>query len=268
MMHTVLPREEAVEAIFSKIVASPASCEQLREVVYEHLEDEQIFEKNQAEHFTEVLFQAYKNGDISALLLELCGRSMFDLLREAYLIPKKFHGKAGENPVLLTDVDGNLLPGKEQAVSGREYEKFRNTYQLHECAPRSKVYLADGYDLVRSYEKGTKIVEKKENKSRGILILYALPDTCKMGLTEAEAYAVVWETFMQIQKAAPRAIVYYGQETGIKKQKEFDEIGVLLPIREFEKKMLHHLQEVDGIVLACREKMMEKAGQESLDLND
>ena len=51
MMHTVLPREEAVEAIFSKIVASPASCEQLREVVYEHLEDEQIFEKNQAEHF-------------------------------------------------------------------------------------------------------------------------------------------------------------------------------------------------------------------------
>ncbi len=72
MMHTVLPREEAVEAIFSKIVASPASCEQLREVVYEHLEDEQIFEKNQAEHFTEVLFQAYKNGDISALLLEIC----------------------------------------------------------------------------------------------------------------------------------------------------------------------------------------------------
>ena len=57
MMHTVLPREEAVEAIFSKIVASPASCEQLREVVYEHLEDEQIFEKNQAEHFTEFYFR-------------------------------------------------------------------------------------------------------------------------------------------------------------------------------------------------------------------
>lgn len=51
MMHTVLPREEAVEAIFSKIVASPASCEQLREVVYEHLEDEQIFEKNHGRAF-------------------------------------------------------------------------------------------------------------------------------------------------------------------------------------------------------------------------
>ena len=92
--------------------------------------------KKSGRAFYRSLFQAYKNGDISALLLELCGRSMFDLLREAYLIPKKFHGKAGENPVLLTDVDGNLLPGKEQAVSGREYEKFRNTYQLHEvCTP-------------------------------------------------------------------------------------------------------------------------------------
>ena len=264
-MQTVLPREEAVEAIFSKIFESKEACGRLKDVFQEHLEEENI-SGDSAGHFADVLFHAYINGDVTALLLELCGRSMFDLLREAYLIPKKFHGKAGANPVLLTDVDGNLL--QEKKVSAREYTKFKETYEIHQCAPRSKVYLADGYDLVRSYEKGTKIVEKKENKSRGILILYALPDTCKMGLTEAEAYAVVWETFMQIQKAAPRAIVYYGQETGIKKQKEFDEIGVLLPIREFEKKMLHHLQEVDGIVLACREKMMEKAGQESLDLND
>ena len=30
------------------------------------------------------------------------------------------------------------------------------------------------------------------------------------------------------------------------------------------KKMLQHLDEIDGIVLACREKMMEKAGNDSL----
>ena len=35
---------------------------------------------------------------------------------------------------------------------------------------------------------------------------------------------------------------------------------------EFEKKMLQHLDEIDGIVLACREKMMEKAGNDSLQL--
>ena len=57
-----------------------------------------------------------------------------------------------------------------------------------------------------------------------------------------------------------------GQETGLKKEQTFDEIGILLPIREFEKKMLHHLSEIDGLVLACREKMMKKAGMESLEL--
>ena len=31
-------------------------------------------------------------------------------------------------------------------------------------------------------------------------------------------------------------------------------------------KMLQHLDEIDGIVLACREKMMEKAGNDSLQL--
>ena len=60
------------------------------------------------------------------------------------------------------------------------------------------------------------------------MILYALPDTKKLGLTEAQAYAVVWNTFHNIQKEAPHAIVYYGQETGLKKEQTFDEIGILL----------------------------------------
>ena len=66
--------------------------------------------------------------------------------------------------------------------------------------------------------------------------------------------------------ATPSLEVYYGQDTGEKRQKGFDEIGVLLPIHGFEKRMLHHLDEIDGIVLSCREKMMKKAGAESLDL--
>ena len=83
------------------------------------------------------------------------------------------------------------------------------------------------------------IEETKENRQRGVLALYALPDTCSLGLTEAQAYAMVWDTFHEIQMEAPRAIVYYGQETGVRQKKEFDEIGILLPIHEFEKKMLH-----------------------------
>ena len=128
---------------------------------------------------------AYQNGDVSALLLELCGKSMFDLLREAYLIPRKFHGKAGENPVLLTNVEGKLLKDVGKMVSAHDYGKFKETFDRHECVPRSRLYLADGYDIVRSYTDGLEIKEEKEECQRGILILYALPDTCKLGLTEA-----------------------------------------------------------------------------------
>lgn len=84
--------------------------------------------------------------------------------------------------------------------------------------PRSGLYLADGYDIVHSYTDGLEIKEEKEERQRGILILYALPDTCKLGLTEAQTYAVVWKTFQEIQQAAPHAVVFYGQETGIKKK--------------------------------------------------
>ena len=226
-MSTVLPREEAVETIFSKILASPEASGRLSGVFYDHIDDDHRLTDNDRDHFLQVLFHAYQNGDISALLLELCGRSMFDLLREAYLIPKKFHGKAGENPVLLTDAAGELLPGEK--VSAREYAKFKETYEHHECAPRSALYLADGYDLVRTYTEGLNITEEKDNRKRGVLALYALPDTCKLGLTEAQAYAVVWDAFQKIQEEAPRAMVYYGQETGLKKAMMLDAIKVGKP---------------------------------------
>ena len=37
-----IPREEAVEAIFSKIIQSPVACERLSENFYEHLNDDQL----------------------------------------------------------------------------------------------------------------------------------------------------------------------------------------------------------------------------------
>ena len=61
-------------------------------------------------------------------------------------------------------------------------------------------------------------------------------------------------------------MVYYGQDTGSKDNQKYDEVGILLPIHEFEKHMLHHLEEVDGIVLSCREKMVKQAGKDSLPL--
>ena len=77
------------------------------------------------------------------------------------------------------------------------------------------------------------------------------------------------EDFPGDPAGSTHAVVFYGQETGVKKEnpeKPFDELGVLLPIHEFEKKMLQHMEEIDGIVLACRERMMELAGNDSLKL--
>lgn len=144
-MSLVLPREEEVENIFSRILSSEQSCERLMETFYDHLCDDNRYMDPDPHHFAEVLLNAYKNGDVSALLLELCNRSMFDLLKESYLIPRRFHGKCGENPVLLTDVDGELLQEKKAVVSKHEYKKFREIYQMHKAAPRSKLYLADGW---------------------------------------------------------------------------------------------------------------------------
>lgn len=98
-------------------------------------------------------------------------------------------------------------------------------------------------------------------------MLYALPDTKKLNLTEAQAYDVIWSTFHEIQKEAFSAIVYYGQETGTGNDKSFDELGVLLPIHQFESKMREHIGVIDGLVLACRENMLKKPVQTALIFN-
>lgn len=108
------------------------------------------------------------------------------------------------------------LKEKKKLVTKHEFEKFRDVYKNHSCAPRSKLYLADEYDLMRVYTDGMNIKEKRVDKRRGVLILYALPDTVKLGLSEAQTYDVIWNTFHKIQHTAPTAMVYYGQETGEK----------------------------------------------------
>ena len=164
-----------------------------------------------------------------------------------------------ENPSLLTDTCGNLLDNKKSAISHHDYAKFQEILKQHTLAPRSKLFLADGYDIERSYTDDLEIEEKLANGRRGILILYALPDTAALGLKEAEAYAIIWDSFQKIQQCAPTAMVYYGQETCLKNEQKYDELGVLLPIHQFKNHMLHHLECIDGIVLSCRENMFKNS---------
>lgn len=100
------------------------------------------------------------------------GKSTFDILREAYLVPKHFHGKSGENPVILTDVQGELLKDCKPVVSKHDYLKFKEILNNHACAPRSSLYLADGYDMHRSYKQGLEVKTIKVNRKRGRLTFH------------------------------------------------------------------------------------------------
>ena len=201
-----------------------------------------------------------------ALTIALCNNTMFDLLRTAYLIPYRFHGKNGGNPRLLTDANGEVREEYRNAVSARELRKFHDIYRQHLSVPRAALYLADGSHLRHKYTKDMQVREMYSPSRRGVLTLYALPDTVEQGLTEAQAYNIVWDAFNEIQQRCPTAMVFYGQDTGYKLQKSHDELGVLLPLKEFEHNILHHLEQVDGIVLRCREEMIHQAGKDSLPL--
>jgi hypothetical protein len=263
-MTPLFPRVQEVENIFHKILASKEACARLRETFNSSLEDFQGSEELNNETFSKVVLDSYSNQDISALLLAICGKSMFDLLRDAYLIPQTFHGKAGENPVLLTSPSGDLLEGKD--VSHHTMRRFKTILSQHQPVPRSLVYLADGYDIERYYKHDGSVDQRKTDAVRGILLLYALPDTKKLHLTPAQVYAIIWDTFFSIQKEAPLARVYYGQETGEKNDKDYDEIAILLPSHLFRRQMVEHMEIIDGLVLSCREKMMAEAGNDSLEL--
>lgn len=108
---TIFPREEKSEALFKKILSDPWACEKLQETFCKYLfcsEDEAT--PLSAPDFTQALFNAYDNRDLSAFLMAICQHSLFDLLRNAYLIPFRFNADGKQNPVIMTDDNGNLLP--------------------------------------------------------------------------------------------------------------------------------------------------------------
>lgn len=57
-MSLVLPREEEVEKMFSRILASRDACERLSETFYNHLCDDNRFIDSDPGHFAEVMLKA------------------------------------------------------------------------------------------------------------------------------------------------------------------------------------------------------------------
>ena len=85
--------------------------------------------------------------------------------------------------------------------------------------------------------------EYKMGEHDGVLLIYELPDTVKEKKTEAEAYAAVWDIMMELQKELPNSVVYYGHGfLAGKKEKEFDEMGVFLPLEHFSDRLERHIE--------------------------
>ncbi len=93
--HHFFPREEHAEALFHRILSNPGAEQQLYEKTFCMEQENASFEDGGGAEcsFAKALLQAYENRDISALTIALCNNTMFDLLRTAYLIPYRFHGK-------------------------------------------------------------------------------------------------------------------------------------------------------------------------------
>ena len=265
-MTSLFPRETHPEALFQKILSQPQAKARLYETFCAELEEYTDTEGLVSRTMPYGLLRAYENQDLSAFLVGLCGNTMFDLLRAAFLIPNRFGGKEGDNPRLLTSEDGAVLPQVREAVSPRTLRTFSELRQDHTCVPRSALYLAAGSQLRHQYDREGQPKEVRIPARQGVLALYALPDTAQLGLSEAQAYSVVFDAFNAIQDSCPTALVFYGQDTGYKRQRPYDELGVLLPLKEFEHRLLHHLEQIDGIALACRESMFRLAGSDSLPL--
>ena len=91
---TIFPREEKADVLFNKILNDPWACEKLQGTFCNSLfcNEDNNFPLSPDE-FSQALFNAYHNRDLSAFLMAICQNTLFDLLRNSFLIPYRFDNK-------------------------------------------------------------------------------------------------------------------------------------------------------------------------------
>ena len=247
---TIFPREEKADVLFNKILNDPWACEKLQGTFCNSLfcNEDNNFPLSPAE-FSQALFNAYHNRDLSAFLMAICQHSLFDLLRNSYLIPFRFNADGKQNPVIMTDDNGNLLPEYKKAFHQKEYEHFREVYNHFDG--KKKMYLAQAYRYSHSYrDDDMNIKQQVLEKNTGVLIIRELPDTVKLKETEAEAYSAVWDLMIKLEKSLPMAYIFYGQDSLVEENTRYDEIGIFLPDSLFLKNLERHVKKAEAIIYA------------------
>ena len=168
---TIFPREEKTEVLFQKILDDPWACEKLQETFCNYLFcDDEINSYLSPLEFSQALFNAYHNRDLSAFLMAICENTIFDLLRNSYLIPYRFNADGIENPVIMTDDNGLLLPKYKSKIHEKDYNHFHEIYE--KLNNNKKIYLAKAYRYNHKYTSDN--MEMKQQileKNTGILVI-------------------------------------------------------------------------------------------------
>ena len=225
-MATIFPREQKAKMLFEKIKENPQACERLMETFYDALGVGDDYEGNglSAEQFATALFRSYEEK-----------------------APFRFNANGQTNPYILTDEDGKLIPDIKFHVSDKNYEQFFKVFQKSE---QVKMYLAYGFRKRHCYDRDTmEAQEIRMGEHIGVLLVYEMPDTVKMQETEAQAYAIIWDILMDLQKSLPRSVVYYGQDSMENKGNRYDALGVFLPMYHFRKALEKNIDIANKIVL-------------------
>ena len=146
-MGTIFPREEKAEQIFDEILKNPRACDRLKNTFFAAIpsaeESEGAGTDIPGTVFAAALFNAYENKDLSAFMMAVCNNSVFDLLRNSFLIPIRFNDKGVENPILLTDENGKFLDESELHLWEKKYKMFRKLFEQQNEIPDYQMYMAD-----------------------------------------------------------------------------------------------------------------------------
>ena len=247
---TIFPREEKAEVLFDKILSDKWAYNKLFQTFCDNLfcNDDSSTDLSPLQ-FTEALFNCYTNKDLSAFLMAISQNTLFDLLRNSFLIPYRFNADGKQNPIIMTDDNGILLPEYKNTVHEKDYQHFYNIYQnLHN---NKNIFLAKAYRYSHIYGDDPSIIEQQIiEENTGILLIRELPDTVKLKETEAEAYSAVWDLMLELEKNLPMAYIFYGQDSYIDNNKHFDELGIFLPNSIFLKNLENHVKKAEEIIYA------------------
>ena len=159
---TIFPREEKADVLFNKILNDPWACEKLQGTFCNSLfcNEDNNFPLSPAE-FSQALFNAYHNRDLSAFLMAICQNTLFDLLRNSFLIPYRFNADGRTNPIIMTDESGNLLPGYKTTVREKDYQHFYDVYC--DLDNKKNIYFAQAYRYRHAYAS-EKMDMEQQNK--------------------------------------------------------------------------------------------------------